>query len=93
MRGRDLVVFLCSIPLTRQPPPFRYSGLLFDVDMDQLAGVSGLDAPDYPAAVAVQIAQATHPVPLEHPVQRRGRDPSPRSQTGGAKLMAPAQLN
>jgi len=68
---------------TLDPPAatLRYSGPFFDVDMDQLAGVSGLDASDHPAAVAVQIAQATHAMTLEHPVQRGGRDACPRGQT------------
>jgi hypothetical protein len=70
----------------------RYAGLLFDVDMDQLAGASGLDAPDHPA-VAVEVGQPAHPVALQHPVECRGRDADPRGQAGRPELVTPSELD
>jgi hypothetical protein len=79
---------LSSHPSVDSPPTTLWNaGLLFDVDVDQLARMRGLDAPDYSATLAVQVAQTAQSVPDQYSMQRRGWDARPRSQSGRAQAV------
>jgi hypothetical protein len=61
--------------------------------VDQLARAGGLDTPDDPTALAVEVGEPTDSVTLEHPVERGGRQADPRGQSGRTKLVTSPQLD
>jgi hypothetical protein len=91
-----LVAWPVGSPLPSIDPPAttrRDLGLLLDVDVDQLAGVRGIDAPNNPSAATIEVRKTTHSVANKDPVQGRGGDTRSRGQAGRAELVFPAELH
>src|SRR6185503_10593120 len=62
-----------------------------DVDVDELAGVVGVDPADHPPGGAVHPAQAVQPEPAEHPMDRRGRHPQLEADASWSTLQHRSQ--
>jgi hypothetical protein len=64
---------------------------LLDIDMDQLPGLGPFLAADRLAGRAVQPGQPLQPMPAQHPVDGRGRQPDQRCDPGRTELAGSAQ--
>ncbi len=58
-------------------------GLLLHIDVDQLAGMGGLDPADDPTALSVEVGEPAHPVALEDPVKCGCWHADPRASRTG----------
>ena len=77
------------------PPPaaVRDTAKFLDVDVDQLAGMVSVDAPDDPTGWPVHECQPVHSMPSQDPIDRRCWQTNDRSKSGRAPFEGLTELN